>query len=837
MQPENKKNIFKIILWSAIPIIIGIAFSGLVVKAFTTTQIKESKDIKTFDLSGQVVSFLQKIKTVAGNNKNSANTLLSNIDFNNLLYPPSATYHLKRKSLLPDVGSSAYIVADVDTGEVIVEKNSNDIYPIASVTKLMTALVSLEDLDQSETTKVSNKAINTLGTSGLLKPGEKIKVSDLIYPLLLVSSNDAAEVLAEHRGRDKFMSLMNQKAEELKMSNTNYNDPSGLSGDNYSTAKDLFSLTHYLFNKHRTVFNITTLDKYSLDGRTWSNANYRFSKRDDYLGGKTGYTDKAKRTGVSIFSVPFEDYENRNIAIILLKTNNRTEDINNILDYLKQNVYLAYDESISANEESEVKLGFVGDIMLDRGVKTSVYKNFDGNYEKVFAGAKKLEEPDIMFGNLEGPISDKGKNVGSKYSFRFEPEVTKVLKNVGFDIFSFANNHVGDWSQEAFLDTLGRLSEENLLFTGAGEDYTKAKKPTVIERNGIRIGFLGFSDVGPEWMKATELNPGILLANDPNLENIIKEAKTNIDVLVVSIHWGEEYKEHNKRQETLAKKMIDAGANIVVGHHPHVIQDVEEYKNGLIIYSLGNFVFDQYFSTETMQGLYVEATINKNGLRFYDEAEFKINDKYQPILDGETEKIADFKSGTCPTGNSESDYTLFNANNKNSVGDYVPESLVEINGFIRTKENRKICLTEEAAVHLKLMEEDLREEGLDIVITSGFRSFETQEILKQNNEAKKEDGPNDSVAKPGHSEHQLGTTIDISTSEIGDISTSTSFEETKAFVWLAKNAHKYGFVMSYPEGKNTGYVYEPWHWRYLGVDEATEIQKEGITIQEYLENL
>lgn len=842
MNRVKNTNLLRLVLWSIIPIAIGVTFSGLAVRAFDNSQ-KETK-VETIGSYEEeypeqneniVLNYFEKIKKVISSAGKRAGNIVTKVDFNNLLYPPQATYHLKDADLLPKVGANAYVIADVDTGEIILEKNADIVHPIASVTKLMTALVSIENIEQSDYAKVSAKAIGTLGESGQLSQGEKMKISDLLYPLLLVSSNDAAEVLAEYEGRDKFMSLMNEQAVSIGMTHTNYEDPSGLSPNNYSTAKDLFALTHYLFTKHKTVFDITTLDKYSLANRTWSNANHQFSSRDNYLGGKTGYTDKAKRTGISVFKTNFEDYGDRNIAIILLKTDNRTQDINNILDYLNDNVYLSYNKTTAT--ENDITLGFVGDIMLDRGVKTSVYKNFGGNYSRIFDEAKRLENPDIMFANLEGPISDKGKNVGSKYSFRFEPDVTQAIKNSGIDIVSFANNHVGDWSTEAFLDTLGRLNENNILFTGAGEDYQKATTPVIIERNGVKIGFLGSSDVGPEWMKAGETTPGILLANDKNLTTIISEAKENVDFLIVSIHWGDEYQPHTTRQETLAHKIIDAGADIVVGHHPHVAQDVEEYKKGLIIYSLGNFIFDQYFSPETMSGLYAEVTIDKNGIKKHKETTFKINDKYQPVLDLVLEKDPKFASGACPVGNSESDYMMFNSNSENTVEDYVPEGLVEINGKVKTKEGRTVCLSEIAAENLKAMSDDAKEAGLELVVTSGFRSENVQQTLYTNSKERNGEMENESVAKPGHSEHQLGTTVDLTTPEVAEQSTSPAFDDTNLYKWMQEHAHEYGFVMSYPQGKNTGYIFEPWHWRFLGKKVATEIKESGLTIQEFLESL
>jgi D-alanyl-D-alanine carboxypeptidase len=530
MEPNPRKSTIKVILWSVIAIGFGVAFSGLVVHAISSVELS---GVESSDKEGLASRILAYVENLASKTANHAVNAASNLNFDAITHAPAETYHLKDKNLLPHTGALAYVVGDADTGEIIIEKNADSVSPIASVTKLMTALTSLENLDQSDMTKVSRHAVETLGTSGLSQ-GETMKISDLLYPLLLVSSNDSSEVLAEHAGREKFLGWMNQHATDIGMKHTNYNDPSGLSAKNYSTARDLFVLTNYLFTKHKTVFNITNLDRYSADGRIWANANH-YSGRNDYLGGKTGYTDAAHRTGVALFAATLADGQTRNIAITLLKTDDRTADINRILDYLKSNVYFSYEDENAAKNNAEVTLGFVGDIMLDRGVKTSIIKNFDGDYNKIFAEAPALREPDIMFANLEGPISDKGTNVGSIYSFRMDPLATAAIKNAGFDILSFANNHVGDYSNAAFLDTLGRLKEADMLYAGAGENYTEASKPTTIERNGVEISYLAISDVGPEFMKATDTKPGIILANDKNLDTIIKNAKAMTDILIVSV--------------------------------------------------------------------------------------------------------------------------------------------------------------------------------------------------------------------------------------------------------------------------------------------------------------
>jgi poly-gamma-glutamate synthesis protein (capsule biosynthesis protein) len=280
---------------------------------------------------------------------------------------------------------------------------------------------------------------------------------------------------------------------------------------------------------------------------------------------------------------------------------------------------------------NKTTLVFVGDMMFDRGVKTSVNNNFGGDYSKLFDNIVEIKNADILFGNLEGPVSDVGNKVGSIYSFRMNPNVLDAIKNVGFDIVSFANNHVGDWNVKAFSDTLNRLDNIGILKIGAGINKEDAEKPVIINKNGVKFGFIGFSDVGPAWMEAKIDSPGILLASDPRLPLIIQNAKRECDVLIVSIHWGDEYKTvHNTRQESLAKIAIDSGADMVIGHHPHVIEDVEIYKEKPIVYSLGNFIFDQYFSKNTMRGMLFSATFDGKNLTETQQKIITLNKKFQP---------------------------------------------------------------------------------------------------------------------------------------------------------------------------------------------------------------
>lgn len=518
------------------------------------------------------------------------------------------------------------------------------------------------------------------------------------------------------------------------------------------------------------------------------------------------------------------------VFLSIVNKNNKTVPIENNTNITPQLV-----------ETKKTTLYFVGDIMLTRGVESSVLKNFNGDYSKLFENLTMLKNADILLGNLEGDVSDKGNNVGSKYSFRMNPKILPVLKDAGFDIVSFANNHVGDWNMNAFKDTLSRLEEAGILKTGAGENKEDATNPTLIEKNGTTFGFLSFSDVGPNWIEAKENTAGILLASDPNLGEIIKNAKTKCDVLIVSFHFGEEYKlVHNKRQESLAHTAIDNGADMIIGHHPHVMEDIEEYKGKPIVYSLGNFIFDQYFSKDTMRGMLFSATYDGKNLVETNQKIITLNDKFQPegiFTVDEIKKKDEADSTVCPKPKKEyEDMSLFNVGQTISLPDvtYIPENLVELSSKISIKKG--ICLTKETEDEFLSMAEDAEEDELTIKVSSGFRSYKYQKDLLSLDLKNTGNDTSLSVAKAGYSEHQLGTAIDITGASINYGSASGKFDETPEDIWLRENAYLYGFIQSYPKGKEniTLYEYEPWHYRYVGIENAKKIKGLGLTITEFL---
>ncbi|KKQ22686.1 hypothetical protein A2999_01115 [Candidatus Wolfebacteria bacterium RIFCSPLOWO2_01_FULL_38_11] len=296
------------------------------------------------------------------------------------------------------------------------------------------------------------------------------------------------------------------------------------------------------------------------------------------------------------------------------------------------------------SEEKPINLLFVGDIMLDRGVGSVVsnYNNYRYPFLKTF---EILETADLTFGNLEGSISKNGKKQGSIYSFRFDPVALEGLKFAGFDVLSLANNHILDYGREAMENTISILKENNIVPIGAGKNQFEANNPIISEINNTKIAFLAYADMNPKGFEAGENYSGISSFELEQVINKIKEIKTLgvADIVIISFHWGEEYENRsNKNQQKLGRALAEAGADLIIGHHPHVVQEVELYpsspsaasegrsKNSWIAYSLGNFIFDQNFSKETMKGLMIKAKIQNKKIVEIEPIEIKINDSFQP---------------------------------------------------------------------------------------------------------------------------------------------------------------------------------------------------------------
>ncbi len=284
----------------------------------------------------------------------------------------------------------------------------------------------------------------------------------------------------------------------------------------------------------------------------------------------------------------------------------------------------------SLGTDNSVELLFVGDIMLSRKIESIMYQEQDPLY--YFLRLKDVTSaPDITFGNLETSVSLRGENVGSIYSFRSHPDFLKGPLFGGFDVLSIANNHTFDWGPLAFLDTIKHIKDNEMLPVGGGKNITEARTPVILERNGVTVAFLAYS----QFANQNPLDDVVAIAplKLSWMQEDIETAKKLADVIVISLHWGNEYEIHaSEEQKYIAHKLIDAGALMVIGHHPHVIQEVERYQGGLIAYSLGNFVFDQNFSKETREGMMLSVTVKNNAISEYDPTIVRFTDRFQPYI-------------------------------------------------------------------------------------------------------------------------------------------------------------------------------------------------------------
>lgn len=256
------------------------------------------------------------------------------------------------------------------------------------------------------------------------------------------------------------------------------------------------------------------------------------------------------------------------------------------------------------HEPQTMRLLFFGDIMLDRNVKALM--NANGGVGYVFENWRLpafWEDADMMMANMEGAVTTDGAHYppAAGIDFAFDEADAAQLQYYGFDTFTLANNHMLDQGRAGFLETQEHLTAHGYRFTGCPDRQVGECSVATTTLQGVEIGLAGYSMVYG------------LLDEDAMAEQIAALASST-DFVIANVHWGVEYvHQHNATQERVAHALVDAGADLVIGHHPHVVQDMEVYSprlrsgeagNGVpIFYSLGNFIFDQYFSTETQEGL------------------------------------------------------------------------------------------------------------------------------------------------------------------------------------------------------------------------------------------
>jgi hypothetical protein len=281
-------------------------------------------------------------------------------------------------------------------------------------------------------------------------------------------------------------------------------------------------------------------------------------------------------------------------------------------------------------------LTVVGDVMLSRGVTDP--------RSALRPLSPRLRSADITVGNLESTLSTEGPPQQGGDSFGADPGVIGWLRLAGFDALSLANNHAGDFGDAALLTTVRLLRESALGPFGAGRDVLDASRPALVERHGVRFAFLGFNAIG-ETPTAGPETPGALSVRMPprtgplqqnDLRHVTEQVELlddRVDVVVVLPHWGTQYTHAPEPvQRTVARRLVDAGADLVVGGHPHWVQGLDVHDGVVVAHSLGNFVFDMDFMVETQQGVILEATYWGEELKAIALVPYRMDGSFAPRL-------------------------------------------------------------------------------------------------------------------------------------------------------------------------------------------------------------
>lgn len=267
-------------------------------------------------------------------------------------------------------------------------------------------------------------------------------------------------------------------------------------------------------------------------------------------------------------------------------------------------------------DEPRLRLVFVGDLMLDDGPGRVIARGEDPlrNFDAL------LRDSDFTIGNLECPVAASGEfRPGKIFSFRAHPRVTRVLEG-RFHALALANNHAGDAGRAALLETMAHLDAAGIQHFGAGRDLAQAHTPLWIVRNGLKVAVLSYNEFKPRGFEAGPDWPGIAWSEDEQVLRDIRLAReAGADLVIPFMHWGwEREPEPTQRQREFARRMIDLGADAVVGGHPHITQGAEYHRGKLIVYSLGNFVFDSFTTDATRTGWLLRLEFSRRGLERWD---------------------------------------------------------------------------------------------------------------------------------------------------------------------------------------------------------------------------
>jgi len=309
------------------------------------------------------------------------------------------------------------------------------------------------------------------------------------------------------------------------------------------------------------------------------------------------------------------------LIIIILFTNCKTGKQNFQIEQPKPFVFRDHKKKICYRLSLETDTVFdyisfaaVGDIMY--GSHTISYIKKHGTIYPFIPTQKIFHQANIAFANLEAPFTETGTRFDKRFTFKVPPKYATGLVEAGFDVVTLANNHMLDYGVEGLKNTIKTLDSIGVAHCGAGLNFYQAQEPAIIVKKGKQIAVLGYSMTFPQEFWATDSTGGTCYPNLRNMKNSILKCDSLYDFTVVTFHWGSELKNYPKQyQKDYAHHAIDWGADLVIGHHPHVLQGLEIYKNRLIAYSLGNFSFASY-SNKATESIVLKIFLTNAGLLY-----------------------------------------------------------------------------------------------------------------------------------------------------------------------------------------------------------------------------
>lgn len=285
---------------------------------------------------------------------------------------------------------------------------------------------------------------------------------------------------------------------------------------------------------------------------------------------------------------------------------------------------------------------FVGDVMLDRRVRDRIEAEEDGAWPFRLV-AERLASADVTVANLECALARLGPPTQGD-AFAGDPRALEGLTLAGVDLVSLANNHTGDFGGASLLQTIELVDEAGIARVGAGADRVEAMRATILERGGVRFGFLAFNAIG-ETPRATAGRPGAATIrmqprlgplNQRDVERFARAVAVldaTVDAVIVLPHWGAQYSfDVHPDQRTVARALVDAGADLIVGTHSHWVGGIERIGDAPVAYSLGNFVFDMDLSSRTMESIALEVAFRDGVLVSLEPIPVRITRGFRPRL-------------------------------------------------------------------------------------------------------------------------------------------------------------------------------------------------------------